>query len=272
MSKIDNKTIASIKVLALDMIDKAKSGHPGIVLSAAPILYALYKDCIDVIPGKPEWINRDRFVLSAGHGSALLYSMLYHAGFDIDIEELKHYRDLNSLAPGHPEVRVTSGVDVSTGLLGEGIANAVGIAFAERYFRSLINKEKPKSKLIDYHTYCLCSDGDLQEGVAYEALSFAGTQNLNKLILLYDCNKISLDGEIDVTFTEDVEIRFEALDFNVIRIKKGNNHEEIADAIDSAKKSKRPSIIIIETVLGKDSIYENTNKTHGKPLEKEDLK
>lgn len=272
MSKIDNKAIASIKVLALDMIDKSKSGHPGIVLSAAPIIYALYKDCINAIPGKPDWINRDRFVLSAGHGSALLYSMLYHAGFDIDIEELKHYRELNSLTPGHPEVHVTSGVDVSTGLLGEGIANAVGMAWAERYLRSLVDKEKPKSKLIDYYTYCLCSDGDLQEGVAYEALSFASTQRLNKLILLYDCNKISLDGEVDLTYTEDIEIRFEALDFNVIRVKKGNNYEDISDAIESAKKSKKPSLIIIETVLGKDSIYENTNKVHGQPLEKEDLK
>ncbi len=272
MSKNDNKAITSIKVLALDMIDKAKSGHPGITLSAAPILYALYKDHLNVIPAKPDWINRDRFVLSSGHASALLYSTLYHAGFDIDIDQLQNYRNINSITPGHPELHVTPGVEVSTGLLGEGIANAVGMALAERYIRSLICKEKPKSKLIDYYTYCLCSDGDLQEGVSYEALSFASAQNLNKLILIYDYNKVSIDGEIDITNNEDIEIRFEALDFNVIRVKNGKNYEDITDAIYSAKKSKKPSIIIIETILGNGSIYENTNKVHGKPLEKEDLK
>ena len=219
MAKIDNEAINSIKVLALDMIDKAGSGHPGIVLGAAPIIYALYKDHLKVIPSKPDWINRDRFVMSAGHGSALLYSMLYHAGFDIDLEELKHFRELNSLTPGHPEYRVTPGVDASTGPLGQGIGIAVGMAMAERYLNAIANIEKKNSEIIDYYIYCLCGDGDLMEGVSYEALSFASTQNLNKLIILYDCNKVSLDSDTTNTFTEDIEIRFEALDFNILNVK-----------------------------------------------------
>ena len=271
MKKIDISLINSIKVLGLDMIDKAGSGHPGIVLGAAPMLYALYKDHLNVIPSKPKWINRDRFVMSAGHGSALLYSMLYHAGFDLEKEDLKQFRELNSITPGHPEYRVTPGVDVSTGPLGQGVAMAVGMAMAERYLRSIVNIEKNKSNLINYYTYVLCGDGDLMEGISYEALSFASTQKLNKLIILYDKNNISLDSDTETTFTEDIEERFEALDFDIIKVKNGNNYEDISIAIESAKKSKMPSLIIVETTIGKDSLLEGTNKVHGKPLEKEDL-
>lgn len=271
MSKLDDKAINSIKVLALDMIDKAKSGHPGIVLGAAPILYALYKENLNVIPSNSAWINRDRFVMSAGHGSALLYSTLYHMGYDVDIEELKHFRELNSLAPGHPEYKITPGVDVSTGPLGQGVANAVGMALAERYLRNIVKCEKEDSDLIDYYTYCLCGDGDLMEGVSYEALSFASTQNLNKLILLYDKNDISLDSETNITFKENIYTRFEALDFNIIDVKNGSDYKEISKAIKSAKKSKRPSIIVCHTIIGEDSKLEGTNKVHGKPLDKEDL-
>ena len=271
MSKLDIETINSIKVLALDMIDKAGSGHPGIVLGAAPIIYALYKDHLKAIPSNSNWINRDRFVLSAGHGSALLYSLLYHAGYDIDIEELKHFRELNSLTPGHPEYRVTPGVDASTGPLGEGVGIAVGMALAERYLRTISNIEKKNSNLIDYYTYCLCGDGDLMEGVSYEALSFASAQNLNKLIILYDCNHVSLDSDTTNTFTEDIEIRFEALNFNILNVKNGNDYNEISKAIKQAKKSNRPTIIICNTTIGKDSLLEGTNKVHGKPLSKEDL-
>lgn len=253
------------------MIDKAGSGHPGIVLGAAPMIYALYKDHLKVIPSKPDWINRDRFVMSAGHGSALLYSMLYHAGYDIDMEELKHFRELNSLTPGHPEYRVTPGVDASTGPLGQGIGIAVGMAMAERYLNAIVNIEKKNSSFIDYYTYCLCGDGDLMEGISYEALSFASTQNLNKLIILYDCNHVSLDSDTAKTFTEDIEIRFEALDFNILNVKNGNDYTEISKAIKQAKKSDRPSIIICNTTIGKDSLLEGTNKVHGKPLAKEDL-
>ncbi len=271
MSKVDNKIINSIKVLALDMIDKAGSGHPGIVLGAAPIMYALYKDHLNIIPSKPNWFNRDRFILSAGHGSALLYSVLFHAGFDIDMEELKNFRRLNSLTPGHPEYRTTLGVDCSTGPLGQGLAIAVGVALGERYLRGIVKEEKEKSKLIDYYTYCLCGDGDLMEGISYEALSFASTQNLNKLIVIYDHNCVSLDSKTDLTFTEDVELRFEALDFNIIRVKNGNNYNDITDAISDAKKSKRPSIIIVDTIIGYGSLLEGENKVHGKPLAKDDL-
>lgn len=271
MSKLDNLTINSIKLLALDMINKAGSGHPGIVLGGAEILYALYKDHLNVIPNKPTWVNRDRFVMSAGHGSALLYSTLYHAGFDIDIEEIKQFRKLNSLTPGHPEYKVTPGVDVSTGPLGQGIGMAVGMALAERYLNTIANIEKKNTKLIDYYTYCYCGDGDLMEGISYEALSFASTQNLNKLILLYDCNHVSLDSDTDLTFTEDIEIRFEALDFNILVVKNANDYKEVSKAIKQAKKSDRPSIIICHTIIGKDSSLEGTNKVHGKPLTKDDL-
>lgn len=271
MSKIDNEAINSIKVLALDMIDKAGSGHPGIVLGAASILYALYKDHLKVIPSKPDWVNRDRFVMSSGHGSALLYSLLYHAGFNIDMDELKQFRKLNSLTPGHPEYKVTPGVDSTTGPLGQGIGIAVGMAMAERYLNAIANIEKKNSKLIDYYTYCLCGDGDLMEGISYEALSFASTQNLNKLIILYDCNQVSLDSDTDLTFTEDIAIRFEALDFNILEVKNGSDYSEVSKAIKQAKKSDRPTIIICHTIIGKDSINEGTNKVHGKPLAKEDL-
>ncbi len=266
MSKIDTNVINSIKILGLDMIDKAKSGHPGIVLGAAPTLYALYKDHLNVIPSKPNWINRDRFVMSAGHGSALLYSVLYHAGFDIEKEELRQFRSLNSITPGHPEYRVTPGVDVSTGPLGQGIGMAVGMALAEKYLRSIAGCEEKDCNLIDYYTYCLCGDGDLMEGVSYEALSFASTQNLNKLILLYDANHISLDEKtLSYTFIESLP------DFDIYTVKNGNSYEEITSAIHKAKKSERPSIIIINTTIGKDSLLEDTNKVHGKPLTKEDL-
>ena len=271
MSKLDTLSINSIKSLALDMIDKAQSGHPGIVLGSASILYALYKDHLNVIPSNSNWINRDRFVMSAGHGSALLYSVLYHFGYNIDLEELKHFRDLNSLTPGHPEYKVTPGVDVSTGPLGQGIGMAVGMALAERYLSAIVNIEDKNSDLIDYYTYCFCGDGDLMEGVSYEALSFASTQNLNKLILLYDKNDVSLDSETNITFTEDIYCRFEALDFNIIDVKDGSDYKEVSKAIKNAKKSNRPSIIICHTIIGEDSKLEGTNKVHGKPLTKDDL-
>lgn len=272
MSKYDNMVINSIKSLGLDMINKASSGHPGIVLGFAPTLYALYKDHLNFLPTNPKWINRDRVVLSCGHGSALLYSVLYHAGFDLDIEDLKAFRQIHSETPGHPEYRVTPGVDASTGPLGQGVAMAVGMALSERYLENIVKKVTNESKLIDYYTYCLCGDGDLMEGISYEALSFASTQNLNKLILLYDHNEVSLDSSTIDTFDEDIEIRFEALNFDIIRVKNGNNYDDISSAIKDAKKSNRPSIIIIDTTIGKDSLNEGTNLVHGKPLSMEDLK
>ena len=266
MATKDKKAINIIKGLSLDMIETANSGHPGIVLGATPIIYSLYLNHLNVISSKPNWMNRDRFVLSCGHASSMYYAMLHMAGFDISIDDLKRFRDIDSFTPGHPELDSSIGIDCSTGALGQGIANAVGIALGERYLESICKSYDKKSNLVDFYTYVLCSDGDLQEGISYEALSFAGTQKLNKLIVLYDCNDVQLDGPVKNSFTEDIEARFESIDFNVIDVKNGMNDDAIADAIDEAKASKKPSIIICHTKIGKDSSLEGTNTSHGKPL------
>ncbi len=271
MNKEDLKIVNSIKITGIDMIDHAGSGHPGIVLGAAPIIYALYAKHLKINPSNPNWINRDRFVLSAGHGSALLYATLHMAGYDISVNDLKSFRELNSVTPGHPEYKVTPGVDVSTGPLGQGLANAVGMAMAERYINNLLKKYDKNSNLIDYYTYCLCGDGDLMEGVASEAASFAGAQCLDKLIIIYDSNKISLDGKTELTFKEDVALRFESYGFEVFEVKNGENVKAISSAISEAKKLKKPSLIIVNTVLGRGSINENTNTVHGKPLDASDI-
>jgi len=271
MNNSDLKIINNIKLTGIDMISHAGSGHPGIVLGAAPIVYTLYAKHLKINPNVPNWINRDRFVLSAGHASALLYATLHMAGYDISLNDLKSFRQLNSVTPGHPEYRVTPGVDVSTGPLGQGFANAVGMALAERYLRNLIKHYDKNSNLIDYYTYCLCGDGDLMEGISAEAASFAGTQNLERLIVLYDKNNICLDGNTDKTFTEDVRDRFEAYGFNVIEVKNGESVKAISNAIKEAKKAHQPSLIIVNTVIGKDSANENTNIVHGKPLDEEDI-
>ncbi len=251
------------------MIDKAHSGHPGIVLGAANILYTLYAKCLMINPREPNWFNRDRFVMSAGHGSALLYSTLYMSGYDLTISDLKNFRRINSLTPGHPEYGTTPGVDASTGPLGQGVANAVGMALAERYYRELTLKYYPDKALVDYYTYVLCGDGDLMEGISYEALSFAGTQNLNKLIVLYDANGISLDGPTSLTFTENVVDRMEALGFSIQMIE--SDPDLIEKAIKKAKRSNKPSFIYIESIIGEGSKLQNTSKVHGKPLDKDDI-
>ena len=272
MNQKDIQCVNEIKILALDMIRNANSGHPGIVLSAAPILYTLYANHLNIEPGNPNFLNRDRFVLSCGHASALLYATLHVAGFNISMDDLKQFRRINSITPGHPEYGVTSGVECSTGPLGQGIGQAVGMALAERYIRSLLNEEESKKQeLIDYYTYVLCSDGDLMEGISYEALSFAGAQNLNKLILLYDANNMSHDGTLDNVFNEDVQKRFEAIGFNVLVVKDGNNLHLIDKAMTSARKSKKPSLIIFKTILGNGSALQNTNQAHGGPLTDTDL-
>ena len=267
MANTNTKAINIIKGLSLDMIENAGSGHPGIVLGATPIIYALYLEHLNVVPSKPNWMNRDRFILSCGHGSAMYYAMLHMAGFDISIDDLKRFRDIDSFTPGHPELDPAIGIDATTGALGQGIANAVGIALGERYLENICKSYDKKCNLVDFYTYVLCSDGDLQEGISYEALSFAGTQKLNKLIVLYDDNKIQLDGEVSKTFTEDIETRFESINFNVIDVKNGSSVTAISDAIDEAKESKKPSIIICHTKIGKDSSLEGTNAVHGKPLD-----
>jgi len=271
MANKNETAINSIKMLALDMINKAGSGHPGIVLGATPVLCSLYLNELNVLANKPNWMNRDRFVLSAGHGSAMLYSLLHFAGFDISLDDLKRFRDVDSFTPGHPEVNETLGVDCSSGPLGEGVATAVGMALAERYFENICRSVDKKSNLVDYYTYVLCGDGDLQEGISYEALSFASAQKLKKLIIIYDSNKVQLDGEVKNTFTEEVEERFEALDFNVITVKNGSSVSDITSALKDARKSDMPSIIIVNTKIGKDALNEGTNEIHGKPLSNEEI-
>lgn len=268
----DYKVISNIKTLALDMINDAKSGHPGIVLSAAPIIYDIYAHHLVFDNKNPDFINRDRFVLSAGHGSALLYATLFMSGFNISVDDLKKFRQLSSITPGHPEVGITPGVDMTTGPLGEGFASAVGMAIAEKFLnnRYLYTKEK---SLIDHYTYVLCGDGDLMEGVSYEAASIAGNLNLGKLIVLYDSNNMTLDSNTKYTFKEDVLMRFKAMNWDTHFVDDGCDLNKIDEAIRCAKKVKdKPSIIEVKTILGLGSKLQNTNLVHGKPLDEEDLK
>ena len=260
-----NRVIANLKSLSIDMINEAGSGHPGIALSSAPILYTLYAYHMNVNPKDVNWINRDRFVLSAGHGSALLYSILYMLDF-ITLKDLKEFRQINSVTPGHPEYGVTPGVDISTGPLGQGVASAVGMAIGLKHLR-----EKLNSDLLDNYVYVLCGDGDLMEGVSYESASLAGTLNLDNLIILYDSNNISLDGNINMSFTEDVRERFDAMGFYTTIVRNGNNVNEINKAIKRAKKSGLPSLIEIKTILGDGSDLAGTNAVHGKPLSDDDI-
>lgn len=265
----DIKIINQIRALGIDMINEAGTGHPGITLGAAPILYSLYAKHIRINPMNPNYYNRDRFIMSAGHGSALLYATLYMAGFDLEIDDLKSFRKINSKTPGHPELGVTPGVDMTTGPLGQGIATAVGFAMAEAKLREKYNKHS--KNLIDFNTYVLCSDGDLMEGVSYEALSLAGLNKLNKLIILYDSNDITLDGSKDLSFKEDIQMRFEAIGFNYIKVLDGEDYNAISKAIEDAKKSTdKPTIIEVKTTIGKYSAYEGTNKIHGSKLSEED--
>lgn len=258
----DIKIVNSLKGLSIDMINNAKSGHPGVSLGATNIIYTLYSRHMNVNVNDDKWINRDRFVLSGGHASALLYSMLYFMGF-LTLDDLKDFRCINSKTPGHPEI-TTPGVDMSTGLLGEGISNAVGFAIAERYYNNTITNKD----MINYYTYVMCGDGDLMEGVSYEALSLAGTLNLNKLIILYDSNSVTLDGSTDITFNEDIHLRFKSIGFNYI--KTSNNIDDIDNAIKEAKNSNKPTLIEVKTIIGEGSLLEGTNKIHGGILTEED--
>lgn len=263
----EKKIISAIKALSLAEISKAKSGHPGIALGAAPIMYSLYNNHIKIDVKDDKWINRDRFVLSAGHGSALLYATLYMAGFDINIGDLKSFRQIGSITPGHPEFGVTPGVDCTTGPLGQGIATAVGMAAAERFLSEKFGE------LINYKTYVLCSDGDLMEGITYEACSLAGNLKLGNLIVLYDSNSTTLDGKLNQSFDEDVLRRFDAMGWHTYDVPDGNNSLLIDMAISKAKSIiDKPSFIRIKTTIGKGSILEGTNKVHGTPLTKEDIR
>lgn len=270
MSKYsEKKMVDDIRLLALDMINNAGSGHPGIVLSAAPMLYTLFANHMVFDLNNPTWCNRDRFVLSAGHGSALLYATLYATTEDFTIEELKKFRKINSTTPGHPELNLSKRIEATTGALGQGFATSVGMAIAEKYLEEKYNTKK--IALFNYNIYCLCSDGDLMEGISYEAASIAGEYQLNNLIVLYDANKVTLDRNLDKDYNSRIEDMYVALGWEVISVKDGNKISEIDKALEAANKSKKPVLIVVNTVIGKYSLYENTNRIHGK-LDEEDLR
>lgn len=263
----EEKIVDQIRALGLDMIHEAGSGHSGIVLGAAPIIYTLYAHHLRFDSNDPLFFNRDRFVLSSGHGSALLYATLAMAGFKIELDDLKSFRRLNSITPGHPEYGLTPGVEATTGPLGQGVAMAVGMAIAEKHSEALINDKK--NTLIDYDVYCLCGDGDLMEGVSYEALSLAGTLKLNNLIILYDSNHNCLDSDTKKVFTEDIEMRFKSMGFNVTVT--DDNISSIDKAIKEAKSSLLPTIIQVKTTIGKYSTLAGKNTSHGKVFSKEEI-
>ena len=256
-------SIACLRSLCIDIINKSKSGHPGMCLGSAPILYTLFTRHLKADPTHPDWINRDRFILSAGHASALLYSLLHLCGYNISIDDLKQFRQLDSITPGHPEIHVTPGVDASSGPLGQGIAQGVGMAMAEQLLKGIYEDSR---SIFDHYTYVLCGDGCLQEGISQEAISFAGHQKLNKLILLYDANNVTLDGDLDLSFSEDVKKRFEASSWNTIDVKDGNDIDAIDAAILKAKVSNKPTLIMIHTIIGYGSANEGSAKVHGAPL------
>lgn len=266
---LDQLSVTTIRTLSIDAIEKAKSGHPGMPMGAAPMGYQLFAKTMKHNPSQPLWIDRDRFVLSAGHGSMLLYSLLHLSGYDLPLEELKNFRQWGSLTPGHPEFGHTAGVDATTGPLGQGIAMAVGMAMAEAQLASTYNREG--LELINHFTYSICGDGDLMEGISSEAASMAGHMQLGKLVVLYDSNDISLDGELNLSFSENVAKRFEAYNWQVIRVEDGNDLGALAKAIEAAQaESSKPTLIEVKTVIG----FGSPNKggkgghagPHGSPL------
>ena len=269
---IEKLAVNTIRTLSIDAIEHANSGHPGLPMGAAPMGYALWTDHMTHNPKHSKWFNRDRFVLSAGHGSMLLYSLLHLSGYDVSMEDIKSFRQLGSNTPGHPEVNDTDGVETTTGPLGQGIATAVGMAMAEAHLAAIYNKEN--FPVVDHHTFALVSDGDLMEGVSYETASLAGQLGLGKLVVLYDSNDISLDGDIDKSFAEDVTERFHAHGWQVIRVEDGHNVADISAAIKQAKENtEQPTLIEVKTVIG----YGSPNKSaspdsHGAPLGKEETK
>ena len=265
MSNIDNLSVNAIRVLSADAVQKANSGHPGLPLGAAAIGYELWANHMNHNPKNPNWENRDRFVLSGGHGSTLLYSLLHLFGYGLTLDDLKNFRQWGSKTPGHPEYGVTTGVEASTGPLGAGMAMAVGMAMAETHLAATFNKEG--YPVVDHYTYVLGGDGCMMEGINYEAFSLAGTLKLNKLIVLYDSNKISIEGNTDIAFTEDVPARFKAMGFKVLEVKDGNDISEIGKAIEEAKADKEgPSFIKINTKIGFGSPKEGSADVHGAPL------
>lgn len=262
---VAKKSVDTVRILSSEAIQRAKSGHPGICIGAAPIGYELFADFLNFSYKNPRWDNRDRFILSAGHGSMLLYSLLHLFGYNISREDIMNFRQLGSITPGHPEYGKTDGVETSTGPLGQGVGNAVGFAVAEAHLAATFNR--PDFPIVDHFTYVLCGDGCLEEGLSYEACSFAGTQKLGKLILLYDKNNITIEGNIAHTFSEDPAARFAAQGWQVIRVNDANNLNSLKAAIERAKSDlSRPSIIICRTVIGYGSPLEDSADVHGAPM------
>ncbi|WQT04936.1 transketolase [Helicobacter pylori] len=256
----------ALRFLCADMIDKANSGHPGVCLGLADVMVVLSLH-LNLNPTNPKWLNRDRLVFSGGHASALAYSLLHLWGFDLSLEDLKNFRQLHSKTPGHPELHHTEGIEITTGPLGQGFANAVGFSMASQYAQNLLDKEA-----ISHKVYCLCGDGDLQEGISYESASLAGHLNLNNLIVIYDSNQISIEGAINISFSEQVKTRFLAQNWEVLECD-GHDYQAIHNALEEAKKSTKPTLLIAHTIIGKGAVgLEGSEKTHGSPLNKEVLK
>ncbi|GAA7526269.1 transketolase [Helicobacter pylori] len=256
----------TLRFLCADMIDKANSGHPGVCLGLADVMVVLSLH-LNLNPTNPKWLNRDRLVFSGGHASALAYSLLHLWGFDLSLEDLKRFRQLHSKTPGHPELHHTEGIEITTGPLGQGFANAVGFSMASQYAQNLLDKEA-----ISHKVYCLCGDGDLQEGISYESASLAGHFRLDNLIVIYDSNQISIEGAINISFSEQVKMRFVAQNWEVLECD-GHDYQAINDALEEAKKSHKPTLLIAHTIIGKGAVgLEGSEKTHGSPLNKEVLK
>ncbi len=271
-NKIHNTCVNTIRTLAMDAVQKANSGHPGAPMGLASPAYLLWSEIMRHNPENPNWLNRDRFVLSGGHASMLLYSLLHLTGYGLTIEDLKNFRQLGSKTPGHPEFGHTIGVETTTGPLGQGFTNAVGMALAERHLASIYNQ--PGFDIVDHFTYVMCGDGDLMEGITSEAASFAGHMGLSRLICIYDDNGITIEGKTGITFTEDVAKRFEAYHWHVQRVSDGNDLDAINDAMEKARTEKeRPSIIIVKTHIAYGSPNkQDTSDAHGAPLGEEEVK
>lgn len=267
---IDNLTVNTIRVLSMEMVQKANSGHPGLPLGSAPMAYSLWKNCMNHNPKNPEWFNRDRFILAAGHGSALLYSLLHLFNYDVTMEDIKNFRQLGSKTPGHPEFGHTPGVEATSGPLGQGQAMAVGMALAESHLAAKFNKDG--YNIVDHYTYVLDGDGSMMEGITNEAASFAGTNKLSKLIVLYDSNNITIEGDTDIAFKENVRERYEALGWDTFLVEDGNDIEKITATIEEAKKTDKPALIEIITKIGYGTCKEGSASSHGSPIGEEGIK
>src|SRR5699024_9301928 len=269
---IEALSINTIRTLAIDAIENANSGHPGLPMGAAPMAYTLWTEFMNHQPRHSKWFNRDRFILSAGHGSMLLYGLLHLSGYDVTMDDIKAFRQWGSKTPGHPEVHYTDGVEATTGPLGQGLAMSVGMAMAEAHLEGLYNT--PDMSIIDHHTYALVSDGDLMEGISHESASLAGHLGLGKLIALYDSNDISLDGDLDRSFSDHTEERFKAYGWQVLRVEDGNDLNEIRQALTKAKENtNQPTLIEVKTVIGYGSPNKSaSSSSHGAPLGEEEVK